>query len=146
MKATRLGLEQLSSLAVLFDAYRVWYGQMSDVAAAERFLHARLEAEESVVFGALHGEELVGFTQLYPSFSSVSIAPVWTLNDLFVVEAYRGSGCGRLLMEFAADHARATGAIRIELATAHDNERAQRLYEGLGYVMDEGFRHYSLSV
>ena len=146
MKAIRLGLDHLPSLAILFDAYRVWYGADSDVNAAEQFLRRRLEADESVIYGVLQGEDLVAFAQLYPSFSSVSIASIWALNDLFVVEDQRGTGCGRLLMEAAATHARTTGAIRLELATAHDNGRAQRLYEGLGYVLDEDFRHYSLSI
>lgn len=146
MKIDRLGVTQLDDLATLFDAYRVWYGQVSDVDGARRFLQQRLDADESVIYGAYDAETLVAFTQLYPSYSSVSMGATWILNDLYVHEDYRGGGYGRALMEAACEHARATGAIRLELSTAHTNKRAQGLYEDLGYVLDEDFRHYSLAL
>lgn len=146
MRIQRLGLDHLEPLARLFDDYRIWYGQPSDLKGAEGFLRDRLQASESVIYGAFEADDLVAFTQLYPSFSSVSMGGVWILNDLYVSDGQRGGGIGRGLMEAAREHARSTGTIRLELATAHTNERAQRLYEGLGYVMDRDFRHYSLSL
>ncbi|MBT3342668.1 MAG: GNAT family N-acetyltransferase [Gemmatimonadetes bacterium] len=146
MRIEQLGLDELEPLAQLFDAYRCWYGQEPDAPGARSFLRQRMEAAESVLFGAYEADELVAFTQLYPSFSSVSMGFTWILNDLYVVETRRGAGYGRALMEAARKHASTTGAIRLDLATAHTNQTAQRLYEGLGYVMDADFRHYSLTV
>ena len=90
--------------------------------------------------------QIVGFTQLYPSFSSVSMKRIWILNDLFVVATHRKKGIARLLMETAKQYAQEAGAVRIVLATKISNNLAQALYESLGYIKDEEFYHYSLSL
>lgn len=102
------GLEHLEALASLFDGYRQFYKQESDLTGAKAFLEARLQREESVVFLALEGTEALGFTQLYPSFSSVSMARLWILNDLFVNPAARGKGVGEALLARAVEFARET--------------------------------------
>lgn len=143
----RAELEHVPVLAPLFDLYRVFYGQESDLAAAEAFLRERLAYNESVVFLARDsgsGQGL-GFTQLYPTFSSVSMKAVWTLNDLYVVAEARRLGVARGLMNAAKLHALQSGAKGLQLETQADNVQAQRLYESLGYVKDEGY-HYFLSV
>jgi len=71
----------------LIDAYRQFYKQSSDVASAYEFLKERFSHGESVIFLAFEGDQALGFTQLYPSFSSVSMARVFILNDLFVAQA-----------------------------------------------------------
>jgi len=142
----RAGLLELPALAALFDAYRQFYGQAADLARAEAFLRARMVADESVVFLARGADSTdLGFTQLFASFSSVSTAPIWILNDLYVAPAARGRGVGRALLERARVHAVETGAARIELSTAHTNTTAQRLYEASGYVLDTEFRKYLLA-
>ena len=135
-------------MAPLFDAYRVFYGRPSDLKLAERFLLDRLGADESVIFGCRRCSTglLVGFTQLYPSFSSASAGRIWILNDLFVTPDARRLGVGRVLIQAAHDHARETRALRVVLSTAHANQAAQALYESLGYVQDAEFRSYSFAV
>ncbi|HEX5436120.1 MAG TPA: GNAT family N-acetyltransferase [Gemmatimonadaceae bacterium] len=140
-------------VAPLFDAYRQFYGAAPDLGAARAFLSERLARGESVVLIAAveppHGEgEIVaaGFTQLYPSFSSLALAPTVVLNDLFVAPERRGMGVARRLIEAVVAHARSTGAVRIELATQHTNSRALRLYERLGFVRDTEFVHLSVAV
>ncbi|BCL76316.1 putative N-acetyltransferase YhfO [Jeongeupia sp. HS-3] len=139
-------LDDLDVLAPLFDAYRVFYGAQSDVAAARVFLAERLALAESVLLLAEDDGVAVGFGQLYPLFSSVGMRRTWLLNDLFVAEAARGRGVARALMHKARDHARASGAARLRLSTAHTNGAAQALYESLGYVLDTEYRGYSLAV
>jgi GNAT superfamily N-acetyltransferase len=90
--------------------------------------------------------EAVGFVQLYPCFSSIRVAPIFILSDLFVAQSARGGGVGRSLMEAAARFARATGAVGLELATARTNAPAQRLYESLGWQRDEAFYQYGLDL
>ena len=92
-----------SSLAALFDAYRVFYGQCSNAHAAKDFIGSRLEHDESVIFLAACGvgNAPVGFTQLYPTFSSISLSRRLILNDLFVQPTARGRGIGRLLLKAA---------------------------------------------
>ena len=134
-------------VAPLFDAYRQFYGQPSDAALARRFVHARLAADESTVFVALAPDgRALGFVQLYPSFSSVSAARIWVLNDLFVASDARGLGVGHALLDAARAHAESTGARRVVLSTALTNVGAQRLYERVGYVRDDAFLHYALEL
>ena len=73
MAIIRVQLEQLAAVTQLFDDYRVFYGQPSDRAAAIEFLQARLQQQDSVILAAIAAERVVGLTQLYPSFSSVSL-------------------------------------------------------------------------
>jgi ribosomal protein S18 acetylase RimI-like enzyme len=132
-------------LVPLFDAYRVFYGKASDVAVARLFLLERFQHNQSVLFIALQPNgAAVGFTQLYPSFSSVSAARAFILNDLYVVPEARRSRVAVKLLEAAANYGRAVGAIRLSLSTAIDNDAAQALYVSQGWVRDIKFYAYSL--
>ncbi len=140
------GLADAETIAPLFDAYRQFYRQTPDLPLARAFIQERLALQESVILLAEDAQGgLLGFTQLYPSFSSVSARRIWVLNDLFVSPDARGHGVGKALLEAAREHAVAAGAKRIVLSTAHDNP-AQKLYESTGYRRDTAFLHYSLDV
>ncbi len=125
---------------VLLDGYRQFYGRDSDVAAAKKFLLDRFNHGESVLFIAHEGSNPIGFTQLYPSFSSVSLERIYILNDLFVNELGRRKGVGSLLSA-AVDFARTVGAIRLGLSTAITNTSAQALYEAEGWERDDDFSY-----
>jgi hypothetical protein len=135
--------QDLPALSELFDAYRQFYEQPPDRDGSLRFLSERVARGESTIFVAVAGGSLVGFTQLYPLFSSVSAGRMYLLNDLFVVPGQRRSGVGRLLMEAARSFAEREGAHSLALSTAVDNP-AQRLYESLGWVQDREFLYYEL--
>lgn len=140
------GLIDVNIVAPLFDAYRQFYRQPSDMQLARTFIHERLSLMESVILIAENNHrQALGFTQLYPSFSSVSARRIWILNDLFVLANARGQGAARALLDAAKAHALATGAKRLTLSTAHDNP-AQKLYESSGYERDTEFYHYSLAL
>lgn len=140
------GLADMERIAPLFDAYRQFYRQAPDLVLARTFLRERLSLLESVIFLAQDdGGEALGFTQLYPSFSSVSAQRIWILNDLFVLASARGRGVGKALLLAAREHAATSGAKRLELSTAHDNP-ARKLYEAVGYMRDTEFFHYSLNI
>lgn len=140
-RATHADLERL---APLFDAYRQFYRKQPARAAARRYLAERLRRREAVVFLALAGRTAVGFVQLYPAFSSLSLGRAWVLNDLYVAPAARRRGAARMLMEAARRHGVRTGAVRIELATAKTNRQARALYDALGYECDDAFDYLSL--
>jgi len=149
MHIKRATFSELDAAAPLFDAYRQFYGQRSDVAAARAFLDERLRRDESVIFLAVEDKELgeaLGFTQLYPSFSSVSLKRLWILNDLFVGPNVRRGGVGRRLLDRAREWAIETGAKGLVLATAVDNSKARALYESCGWKQDDEFQHYHLFV
>lgn len=143
LRIVRASTDHLDPLAPLLDAYRRFYEQPGDLERARAFLRERLTKGESVVFLAFCGEAPVGFTQLYPSFSSVSLLPIWILNDLYVDPQWRGKRTGERLLEEASGFARASGAKSIQLETATDNLSAQRLYERYGYRRNTGFYAYS---
>lgn len=137
----------LSLVAGLFDEYRQFYGQASDVPLAEAFLRDRLANHDSVVFLSVDpptGGGL-GFAQLYPS-SSIAARRIWILNDLFVARAARRTGVGRALLDAARDHAVATGAVHLVLETAATNHEAQSLYESYGFKRDDKFWVYELEL
>lgn len=142
----RAAMADTEMVAPLFDAYRQFYQQVSDLPLALAFIGERLSLNESVIFVAEDEQRrALGFVQLYPSFTSVGARRLWILNDLFVVPAGRGQGVGQALLNAAKDHGIETGAKRLELSTAHGNP-AQKLYESLGYVRDQAFYHYSLAL
>jgi len=146
MRIIEAGSQHLDAIARLFDAYRVFYRQPTDVAAATRFIAERFARRDSVIYLALAGETPAGFAQLYPSLSSVSMRPIWILNDLFVAHEFRGRGVGRRLMDRCRELASASGAVRVELTTERTNTTAQALYESVGYARDEVFFKYLLTV
>lgn len=135
----------LDAVAPLFDAYRQFYGQAPDLQRARGWLHERLRRNESVVLIAERGRVAIGFTQLYPAFSSVRTARTWLLNDLYVAANARRSGAARALLESAVQFARDDGAAGISLETGHDNAPARALYVAAGWH-EESNRWYSLSL
>lgn len=145
MSVRHARLRDVDALGELLDGYRVFYGQASDIAEARHFLARRLGLGDSylLVHEAEEGD-LQGFVQLYPLFSTVRLAPLWLLNDLFVSPQARQQGIGRALMSAACDLARANGVTHLKLATQVENHTAQALYESLGWQRDTTFYHYAL--
>ncbi|MBM9500889.1 GNAT family N-acetyltransferase [Leptospira sp. 201903071] len=141
-------ITDLDQAARLFDEYRGFYGKESDLSGATRFLEERIFKGESRIYLAVDDGEkrFYGFTQLYPSFTSLSMKRTWILNDLFVRPESRKQGVAKALIEQAASLARSMDAKYLSLSTARDNKNAQKLYESLGFVKDEEFYHYSLIV
>jgi ribosomal protein S18 acetylase RimI-like enzyme len=139
-------LADLSLLVPLFDAYRQFYRFPSDREGAHRFLLERLENDESVVLVAFDGAAATGFTQLYPSFSSASMARIFVLNDLFVSPEARGRGVGSALLHTAEEYGRRSGAVRLVLSTEVGNTAAQSIYERLGWKRDTAFYVYQLTL
>jgi GNAT superfamily N-acetyltransferase len=135
-------LADLTELATLFDQYRQFQGQASDVAAARSFLRERFDHGESVLFICHEGATALGFAQLYPSFSSVSLSRVFVLNDLFVHESGRRKGLASKLLSAIESHAWSLGSARATLNVARGNTSAQKLYEQRGWKQDDQFYMY----
>jgi GNAT superfamily N-acetyltransferase len=142
----RAAAADLDLLTPLFDRYRRFYLKPSDPDGARRFLKERLAHDESVIFLACDGEAGLGFTQLYPSFSSAAMARIFVLNDLFVAEEARERGVGTGLLAAAAEYGRQAGAVRLVLSTELTNATAQRLYEKTGWKRDTIFCAYQLTL
>lgn len=147
MPITRALPTDLPELARLFTGYLAFYQVPRPPAEAERFLAARLEQGDSVMFIARdEAGRALGFVQLYPFFASLQMAPAYLLSDLYVHPEGRRQGLAERLMNAARVHAEAEGACGLQLETARDNLAGQALYEKLGYVRDEVFYTYWLGL
>ena len=140
---SRATVSDLAELHVLVEKYRAFYKQPENEKTLS-YLEQRLKNDQAVVFIARFDGEAVGFTLLYPTFSTVSLSDIWLLNDLYVDESARGKGIANQLMDVAEVAAKEAGATRVFLRTANDNLPAQALYEGRNWVKDEVFRRYDL--
>ncbi|HSU78925.1 MAG TPA: GNAT family N-acetyltransferase [Candidatus Angelobacter sp.] len=145
MKIKQAELKDVDVLAELFDLYRLFYGQESDIEGAKAFLNERLSESQSTIFLATVEQKGVGFAQLYPSYSSVSMKRTWILNDLYVKKEQRGSGIGEALLQQVLDYAKETGTKGVLLETNEDNVVAQSLYEKMGFER-ETHRFYFYTV
>jgi GNAT superfamily N-acetyltransferase len=139
LEIKKASTEDIARVAFLFDAYRVFYKQPSDLQKAFDFLEQRMAKEESVIFLAILKNETVGFVQLYPIFSSVSLKRAWLLNDLFVAESARNQGVGEALLQEAKQFGKETDSAFIILQTADDNYKAQSVYEKNGWIKTQDF-------
>jgi ribosomal protein S18 acetylase RimI-like enzyme len=147
VQALRVDASHLDKGARLFDAYRGFYGQPSNLTQSRDFIAERITRDESAIFLAEDAAgHALGFVQLYPTFSSIDAHRTWLLSDLFTTPEARGSGVGTLLMNTAREFAVLSGAKGMVLETATDNVGAQRLYEALGYVRDGGYYTYCLDL
>jgi len=141
MKIQIAKLEDLDALIPLFEGYRSFYKQASATEAARAFLKERIEKNQSTIFIAYENGAALGFTQLYPIFSSVSMQSMCLLNDIFVAPAARGKGIGKLLLEAAKQYAKENNLKGLSLETGNDNP-AQYLYERLGWKKETEYLHY----
>lgn len=133
----RIDATEAGLVIELFDKYRIFYKQASDIALAKCFISDRLSNNESVIYVALLDGQPVGFTQLYPKYSSMRAVKNWILNDLYVDEANRKKGIASALIQAAMDFAKANNAGFVQLETQTDNYTAQRLYESVGFVQQQ---------
>ncbi len=135
--------KDIGLLSVLFDQYRIFYNQSPDIAGARAFLTERIQQNDSTIFVAFRDGKMIGFTQLYPVFSSVGMKRAWLLNDLFVTEDARGSGAADALLKAAQDMGADTSSRWLMLQTSKDNHRAQKVYERNGWERDEDYFVYN---
>lgn len=90
------------------------------------------EGQRGVQFVAESAGKLLGFVTLYFTYSTLRAQKTAIMNDLFVVEAARGTDAAKGLFEAARAYTREHGYAGMSWETAHDNARAQRFYEKMG--------------
>ncbi|MFJ3525062.1 GNAT family N-acetyltransferase [Pseudomonas sp. NPDC090203] len=149
MRIIQATLEHLDLLTPLFVKYREFYGELPYPDSSRDFLEKRLRREESVIYLALPMDDdskLLGFCQLYPSYSSLSLKRVWILNDIYVAEDARRQLVADHLIQKAKKMARETQAVRMRVSTSANNEVAQKVYESIGFREDTQFKNYVLPI
>jgi ribosomal protein S18 acetylase RimI-like enzyme len=135
MTITKAQIEHLEDLIPLFDGYRIFYNQESNLSAEKHFLFERLKNKDSLIFIAYQENVAVGFTQLYPLFSSVTMENMYLLNDLFVDANFRGNGIGEALINEAKNHCIKNNLKGLAIQTDPNNP-AQHLYQRMGFKKD----------
>jgi ribosomal protein S18 acetylase RimI-like enzyme len=149
MRIIQATLEHLDLLSPLFVKYREFYGELPFPDSSRAFLEKRLRRKESVIYLALHDDDdskLLGFCQLYPSFSSLSLKRVWILNDIYVAEEARRQLVADHLIKKAKKMAKETHAVRMRVSTNSNNDVAQKVYESIGFKEDTQFKNYVLPI
>ncbi|MGY4490859.1 N-acetyltransferase family protein [Pseudomonas sp. TE3610] len=149
MRIVQATLEHLDLIAPLFVKYREFYGELPYPDSSRAFLEKRLRRKESTIYLALPDDDdnkLLGFCQLYPSFSSLSLKRVWILNDIYVAEDARRQLVADHLIRTAKKMAKETQAVRLRVSTSADNEVAQKTYESIGFHQDTEFLNYVLPI
>lgn len=147
MAVAAVVVADLDALVSLFAGYLQFYQVPRSASEIHAFLLERLQRGDAQLFIARDEHGMAqGFTQLYPLQSSLALAPAWLLSDLFVLPSARRQGIGEALMNAARGHAEAHGACGLQLETAKTNLAGQALYERLGYVRDELYLTYWLSL
>lgn len=145
MEILKATIEDINEISELFNLYRIFYQQPSDLESCRKFIEERMQNQESEIFIARMDGQTVGFTQLYPIFSSVALSKAWLLNDIFVPDQYRKQGIGSALLEEAKKFAKLSGAGWLILQTADDNYTAQIVYEKRGWKRMEDL-FYNLQI
>lgn len=135
-------IQDIPRIVSIFDSYREYFGQQKEPVLVEKFLFDKFEHLESVIFIAQLQDEVIGFAQLYPVFSSLTLQRVWLLNDFFIAEEKRGSGVGTQLFATVKEFTLLTKSKGIELSVEHINKKAWRFWEKQGFTQDEEFRYY----
>ena len=148
MRIVQATLEHLDQLTPLFIKYRELFGQVAYPESSRKFLSTRISRKESVIYLAMPDDEerILGFCQLYPSYSSLSLKRVWILNDIYVAEDARRQLVADRLLHTAKQMAKETNAVRLRVSTSIDNEVAQKVYESIGFHEDRKFKSYTLEL
>ena len=137
MKVREAKLSDLKNLSVLFNSYRMFYGKKFDLEVAEEFLRSRIEKKDSKIFVCDFNNELSGFVQLYPLFSSTRVSKYWLLNDLYVDVNKRGKGFSKLLIERSKELVIESKACGMMLETEKSNDIGNKLYPSTGFKINE---------
>jgi ribosomal protein S18 acetylase RimI-like enzyme len=141
VKVRQAIIEDLNELAQLFADYRVFYGQDFELEKTRSFIQQRLESKDSIIFIAIESDTILGFSQLYPSFTTIGVQEIWILNDLFIKPKFRQNGVAKMLIEHILDYSKDTNRKKVILSTAYTNDKAQRLYEKLGFTKTKFYNY-----
>ena len=124
----------LAAWTPLWDGYNAFYGRSGPTALPEEITRTTWErffdeGEPVHALVAESGGALLGLVHYLFHRSTTAIGLNCYLQDLFTVEAARGRGVGRALIEAVYAQARQAGSPRVYWQTHHSNATAMRLYD-----------------
>lgn len=142
-KIIKAELTHLDEFSALFNQYRIFYRQPSDLKAATSFIKERITQNESVTFLAVVDGKAVGFAQLYPLFHYTKLQKQWLLSDLFVDPKFRGQGLSVSLIDRCKEFCTETMACGLLLETEKTNDIGNNLYPRCGFEVDTHHNYYN---
>ncbi|BFZ60620.1 Peroxygenase 1 [Saitoella coloradoensis] len=80
-----------------------------------------------------------GMALYFSNYSTWKAAPGIYLEDLYVKPEFRSKGIGRALISYLARETRRIGGARLEWSVLDWNEKAIRVYEGVGAKKQDGW-------
>ena len=136
----------LPAWSLLWNDYNGFYGRKDATALADEITQTTwqrffdpLEPMHALV--AEHDGRLLGLTHYLFHRSTTQLGLNCYLQDLFTVEAARGKGVGRALIEAVYSRAKQAGSPRVYWQTHETNVIAMRLYDQV--AKRSGFLVYS---
>ena len=114
--------------------------------AMSRELIADPEKDGLQLIARTDDDRAVGFATIFWTWSTLSASRIGVMNDLFVDAEARGTGVAEQLIEACAQRCRERGVTELDWSTAHDNLRAQSVYDRIGAQRDARWLDYSLAV
>ena len=79
------------------------------------------------------GENMIGLAVCFVNFATFPVKPFINIHDIVVLDEYRNTGVGRMLMQGIHQAAASIGCSKITLEVREDNRNARHLYQSLGY-------------
>jgi len=124
----------LAAWKPLWDGYNAFYGRSGETALPDSITNTTwlrfFDAYEPVhALVAEQSSRILGLAHYLLHRSTIAIEPVCYLQDLFTVEASRGKGVGRALIEEVYRRAQEAGCARVYWQTHETNEIAMKLYD-----------------
>jgi GNAT superfamily N-acetyltransferase len=118
----------------LWDGYNAFYGRKEETALSDAITNVTwsrfFDGYEPVhALVAEHSGKLLGLAHFLFHRSTIAIGPTCYLQDLFTIEAARGKGVGRALIEEVYRRAEDAGSSRIYWQTHETNATAMKLYD-----------------
>jgi len=133
--------EDFPQWKVLWDGYNAFYGRHGTTAlpdAVTQMTWSRFFDEYEPV-NALVAEsdgKLLGLVHFIFHRTTIHIGPTCYLQDLFTLEAARGKGVGRALINAVHERAKASSANRVYWLTQESNTVARQLYDKVAEKSD----------
>lgn len=134
----------LQEVSLLFDAYRVHYGEPPAASATRTWLCHQLERQRFGAYAALVDGEVAAFVTTAVIPASLTLRTAWLIRDLFVAPGYRRAGLARQLLRHVLEAARADRAFRVSLQTESTNTQALALYDSFGFQPVDGIEQLTL--
>lgn len=147
MQIEQLSEKYIDQLIDVVEEYRKFCGFSASYEQTKKFFQYLFTNEKSVTFIAISdNDEVMGFVNLYPSYSTLALSKIWILNDLAVSSRFRRMGLAQKLIKRVITFAEETGAVRVELKTQITNRGAQKFYSEIGFKVDKDNIYYQVPV